>query len=191
MRTRGLVAKDARETNEKIKTLYEEKRKKKMFVPRISGRIAPNDIIVNSFVPKIKIEADYITSVKVENDCDDENIIIKSITQVAPKRKRRKSYQCSFYDKQFPKQLLLNIHYYSHTGEMPNFCKLCNRAFSQVSGLIPHIQIHHNAPSFHCQICGKSFALNKGLISHQNAHNGFRPFKGDQCDKSFFFTKRT
>uniref|UniRef100_A0A8C6WJJ8 Zinc finger protein 526 n=1 Tax=Neogobius melanostomus TaxID=47308 RepID=A0A8C6WJJ8_9GOBI len=100
------------------------------------------------------------------------------------------SFMCGICGKSFKKQIHVNNHIRTHTGERPyqsnlirhNLihsgvrpyrCEVCNRSFSQSSNLRNHSMLHSR------------FVSSSGVALHQRVHTGERPYPCQVCGKRF------
>ena len=60
------------------------------------------------------------------------------------------------------------------------FCEVnkCEKAGTQRSNLIQHVQVHTEEKSYKCSQCGKFFAYKSSCLAHQRVHTGERPYPG-------------
>ena len=66
-------------------------------------------------------------------------------------------------------------------------CKICNKSYSEISGLRCHIRsIHEQEKNQTCDHCGKTFFKKSALLTHVRCvHEGRKDFECDQCDKAY------
>ena len=64
-------------------------------------------------------------------------------------------------------------------------CSECGKAFSQLSRLTAHMQVHNCVKPFRCATCDKTYASKYSLRMHAFSHAGVRPHTCDTCGKSF------
>ena len=71
------------------------------------------------------------------------------------------------------------------SGEKPNVCDKCNKAFSTSSSLNTHKRIHSGEKPFKCVYCRKSFTASSNLYYHKMIHFQVKPHKCSLCPRSF------
>lgn len=132
-----------------------------------------------------QIEEVLVTPTEVRLTAESEN------TKKEEKEKKSryssgKQFTCNYCDKSWPAKYLLVEHIYTHTGEKPYTCDICQTTFRQRSTLYTHKQ-SHGEKTYLCTIegCGRAFIRAEKLTSHLNVHAGIRPYKCDVCDKSY------
>lgn len=65
-------------------------------------------------------------------------------------------------------------------------CKICNRKFSKIHGLLKHVRnIHAGDKKFPCDSCGESFTNLDILKRHKIKHTGRKDYICAQCGKGF------
>ncbi|KPP71366.1 hypothetical protein Z043_109732, partial [Scleropages formosus] len=87
-------------------------------------------------------------------------------------------HQCNMCSKIFNSSALLEKHVITHVGGKPYNCKICHKAYQQLSGLWYHNRITHpevfagqgsrTLRSFvQCPACSRAFPSNSSLLKHQ------------------------
>lgn len=94
-------------------------------------------------------------------------------------------YSCSFCNKSFRYQTLLQRHMHCHTGEKPYVCVLCHQTFTQKSNLEKHVRIHTGERPFQCHFCHRSFTQKSNVDRHMRTHTGERPYSCHLCNRCF------
>jgi len=92
----------------------------------------------------------------------------------------RRSYSCTFCERNFNYSNSLQKHLLRHTGEKPYSCTQCDKSFIIKSALNSHAQLIHTEKKYKCSYCPKAFGNERGLIGHQSdVHEGKR--RSDPC----------
>ncbi|XP_074645057.1 zinc finger protein 236-like [Tubulanus polymorphus] len=97
----------------------------------------------------------------------------------------RKSYRCTYCDKDFKKTSHLKQHIRSHTGERPYKCNECGKMFVSSGVLKAHSRTHRGIKDHKCHMCEATFTTNGSLTRHMAIHTSETPFKCPICDESF------
>lgn len=96
-----------------------------------------------------------------------------------------KPFQCSICQKRFTQQSGVQQHMRMHTGDKPFACTFCPKAFTQKSGLDQHLRIHTKVKPYKCIICSKTFAQSVHLQQHMRTHTNVAPFQCGICQQRF------
>lgn len=110
-----------------------------------------------------------------------------------PKPSRAKTIACPYKDcgKTFSRNVRLQEHIRSHTGERPFKCAFCTKDFLRDSHLKHHLtSAHSDERKYGCTwpTCGKRFATGTRLRRHVQAHEGREKYRCrgyNGCDKTF------
>ncbi|XP_063050387.1 zinc finger protein 260-like [Engraulis encrasicolus] len=109
------------------------------------------------------------------------------------------SFECDVCGKILSTKTCLKVHNRLHTGEMPYACKVCDKTFRQLNGLIQH-QKHHSQMTgekpvkvkkkkdvaHKCSLCPKEFSYLSKLEKHfRIVHSGKKPYLCRHCPKRF------
>ncbi|GAB0096066.1 hypothetical protein DMENIID0001_115200 [Sergentomyia squamirostris] len=95
----------------------------------------------------------------------------------------KKSFQCEICDKILSSRFNLSGHMKSfHTGERPNLCRTCGKAYATAAALKTHEKFH--ILPFSCGICGKGLPDATRFKDHLNSHEE-KALKCSACGKKF------
>ena len=70
-------------------------------------------------------------------------------------------------------------------GKKSYDCTLCDKSFSNKTGVKQHQVVHTGIKPFACDDCEKSFGQKGALLNHKVLHADEKPFKCSFCDKDF------
>ncbi|XP_043756399.1 zinc finger protein 345-like isoform X1 [Cervus elaphus] len=76
-------------------------------------------------------------------------------------------------------------HVQVHTGEKAYKCSQCEKFFAYKSSCLAHHRVHTGERPYECPECGKSLANRSTLSYHLRLHTGEKPYKCSECGKSF------
>ncbi|KAJ0055712.1 hypothetical protein NL108_009966 [Boleophthalmus pectinirostris] len=96
-----------------------------------------------------------------------------------------RSYSCSICNKDFTNISGLIYHKRTHTGEKPYSCPMCNTRYTSSSNLKSHMRSHSGEKPYSCSICNSWFTSSSNLKRHMGSHSGEKPFGCSSCDKTF------
>ena len=74
-----------------------------------------------------------------------------------------------------------------HTGEKPNQCSHCEKAFISKGVLHQHMITHTEEKSYHCSHFEKTLhksKLDRHMIQHKEKHTGEKTYYFNQCEES-------
>ncbi|KAJ8360633.1 hypothetical protein SKAU_G00171580 [Synaphobranchus kaupii] len=106
-------------------------------------------------------------------------------------------HQCDVCSKVFTTAALLMKHMVTHIGKKPFSCKICHKAYQQLSGLWYHNRTTHpevfagQGPRllksvFQCTSCNKAFCTNASLAKHEKAeHPAEKVYECEDCKQVF------
>ena len=98
----------------------------------------------------------------------------------------RSDFQCDMCGKSLSSKRNLQRHYWTHTGERPFQCNVCEQEFNRREILREHIRRRHTGEKPHtCAECNKSFATKLDLTRHCQTHNGLKPYQCAECGQRF------
>ena len=78
------------------------------------------------------------------------------------------------------------MHKVFHTGVKPHECDICEKTFSQKSGLARHKIIHTIIKPFSCDLCQKSFSQSFHLTQHDKTSAHLKKVKSRNNDSSYY-----
>ncbi|KAM8967204.1 uncharacterized protein RCH25_025903 [Pelodytes ibericus] len=96
-----------------------------------------------------------------------------------------KPLQCSYCDKRFNDQTILEAHHRIHTGKLAYPCTMCEESFSKPSLLAAHNNTHREGKPYQCDRCDKNFNDQSLLFAHMRTHTGEKPHRCNHCQKWF------
>eukprot|EP00090_Calanus_glacialis_P032391 TRINITY_DN53665_c0_g1_i1.p1 TRINITY_DN53665_c0_g1~~TRINITY_DN53665_c0_g1_i1.p1 ORF type:complete len:381 (+),score=66.96 TRINITY_DN53665_c0_g1_i1:40-1182(+) len=95
-------------------------------------------------------------------------------------------YRCSYCDKTFRFQSILNKHLEYHKNKLGNECHTCGKLFKTKETLKAHtLRVHVRELKYECEICSTKFFGKAELESHYRVHSDERLFPCSICSKSF------
>lgn len=90
--------------------------------------------------------------------------------------------QCTYFSKRKDHMV---THAYTHTGEKPHKCSLCDHATTTSQALLVHIRhIHTGEKPYNCDLCDYSAATSGSIDVHKRTHATERPYTCDVCNHS-------
>uniref|UniRef100_A0A0K8W4J7 Zinc finger and BTB domain-containing protein 17 n=2 Tax=Bactrocera latifrons TaxID=174628 RepID=A0A0K8W4J7_BACLA len=94
------------------------------------------------------------------------------------------SIECNICQKRYVRQIDLDTHLRTHSGESPFMCHICGKSFIHKRILNRHLQYHELYFSYTCLTCGEKFSKYDKYYSHRMRHTGL-PYKCGACGKQF------
>ncbi|XP_050328149.1 zinc finger protein 91-like [Bactrocera neohumeralis] len=94
------------------------------------------------------------------------------------------SIECNICKKRYVRQIDLDTHLRTHSGESPFVCHICGKSFIHKRILNRHLQYHELYFSYTCLTCGEKFSKYDKYYSHRMRHTGL-PYKCGACGKQF------
>ena len=61
---------------------------------------------------------------------------------------------------------------YTHTGERPYKCEVCESEFKRRGTLKNHMRMHTGEKPYKCDVCHSYFTQSKNLKAHMRLHTG-------------------
>ncbi|XP_069170803.1 zinc finger protein 724-like [Procambarus clarkii] len=92
---------------------------------------------------------------------------------------------CYLCEKTFSDRSGLNKHMLVHIGVKSHVCAECGKKFLRNDYLQQHLMAHTGDKQFLCKHCGKRFCRLGNFNDHMMGHNGTRPHMCHVCDKLF------
>ncbi|XP_020715140.1 zinc finger protein 883 [Ceratitis capitata] len=92
--------------------------------------------------------------------------------------------ECNICQKRYVRQIDLDTHLRTHSGESPFVCHICGKSFIHKRILNRHMQYHEGYFSYTCITCGVKFSKYDQYYNHRMQHTGL-PYKCGLCEKQF------
>ncbi|XP_053948200.1 zinc finger protein 239-like [Anastrepha ludens] len=92
--------------------------------------------------------------------------------------------ECHICQKRYVRQIDLDTHLRTHSGESPFECHICDKSFIHKRILNRHLQYHEGYFSYTCLTCGAKFSKYDKYYLHRMQHTGL-PYKCGSCEKQF------
>ncbi|XP_037525819.1 zinc finger protein 2-like [Rhipicephalus sanguineus] len=108
-------------------------------------------------------------------------------SQTSHKEKREGKHQCSYCPYTSYNKTNITRHEWTHTGECPFACDICQKAFRRADGLKAHMRTHAAEKPFECSECSQRFYGSPNLRRHKKlAHSeDARKHACPYCDKTY------
>ena len=94
-------------------------------------------------------------------------------------------YPCQFCDKAFSRLSYLKRHEQVHSDKMPFKCTFCSRLFKHKRSRDRHIKLHTGDKKYHCPNCESSFSRSDHLKIHVKTHNISKPYPCTVCSRGY------
>ncbi|AWP17219.1 putative zinc finger protein 664-like [Scophthalmus maximus] len=95
------------------------------------------------------------------------------------------SLRCVECNRSFPDPARLDTHNLRHK---PHPCTKCGESFKGFTDLNQHYaKVHDFRGPFSCSLCERTYTDLSGLIRHERSHSGELPFKCPKCPKAFSY----
>lgn len=104
-------------------------------------------------------------------------------------KSKKARVQCEVCKKSVLGKFNLKVHMRLHTGEKPYCCKMCNKRFTQISGLKDHMGTHGTS-NYKCKDCGKCYSKKSTFKFHLLKHTDMLPHICERCGKGFSYNYR-
>lgn len=95
------------------------------------------------------------------------------IDSFSPPQRKGALYWCVVCNKSLQNKNLYEYHVNAHAGVRPFECEICNRKFGSKQVLQTHQRLHSGERPFKCtkEGCDRSFTARSGLVYHMNKHH--------------------
>ncbi|KAL3860293.1 hypothetical protein ACJMK2_010433 [Sinanodonta woodiana] len=94
-------------------------------------------------------------------------------------------YSCQFCEKAFSRLSYLKIHEQVHEDLLPFKCSFCSRLFRHKRSRDRHVKLHTGDKKYKCAQCDSAFARSDHLKSHMKTHDVCKPFQCAICNRGF------
>ncbi|XP_077863004.1 zinc finger protein 423-like [Saccoglossus kowalevskii] len=94
-------------------------------------------------------------------------------------------YACQFCDKAFSRLTYLKKHEQVHSDQMPWKCNFCSRLFKHKRSRDRHVKLHTGDKKYQCPHCQAAFARSDHLKIHVKTHNSNKPFQCNVCNRGY------
>ncbi|XP_077983110.1 uncharacterized protein LOC144437950 [Glandiceps talaboti] len=94
-------------------------------------------------------------------------------------------YACQFCNKAFSRLTYLKKHEQVHSEQMPWKCNFCSRLFKHKRSRDRHVKLHTGDKKYQCPHCQAAFARSDHLKIHIKTHNSSKPFQCVLCNRGY------
>ena len=94
-------------------------------------------------------------------------------------------YPCQFCDKAFSRLSYLKRHEQVHSDRMPFKCTFCSRLFKHKRSRDRHVKLHTGDKKYHCPSCDSSFSRSDHLKIHVKTHSVSKPYPCGVCNRGY------
>jgi len=96
-----------------------------------------------------------------------------------------KRYRCTLCDKVYSQSSGLRRHMLSHRVFKPHMCSMCGLTFHRLSHLRCHMRLHTDERPFSCGTCERKFRTSAALCKHSRIHNNEKMYECPVCKEMF------